>query len=135
VLPAAVDTAAIMFESHAKEFRKFPLCGKRYIRYFRRTLWSIYWSILYSTFYLQVDEVTNAVKGAHLKLVLYVLLSDIKERYFVLKTCWWTAMSFEVFNTIDHFLEENEINLENCTGFCTDWTIKCLDEIQDFKHR
>jgi hypothetical protein len=30
------------------------------------------------------------------------------------------ATSLEVFSITDHFLEENELNWENCNGLCTD---------------
>jgi len=31
--------------------------------------------------------------------------------------------SLEVLNTTGYFLEENEINLENCIGLCTDGAV------------
>jgi len=31
------------------------------------------------------------------------------------------ATSLEVFSTIKHFLEENEINWEICIGLCPEW--------------
>jgi hypothetical protein len=44
----------------------------------------------------------------------------IKEDFLFFKPIDGRATSLDVFNTINHFLEENEVNLENSTGLCTD---------------
>jgi hypothetical protein len=63
---------------------------------------------------LQINEATDAVKDAHLfTCVWHVLESYIKKDFLFYKPIDGKAMSLEVFNVINHFLEKNEINWEN----------------------
>jgi hypothetical protein len=70
---------------------------------------------------LQVGEENDAVKDALLiTYVCCVLESGIKKVILFCKSVDGRATSLEVFSIINHFLEENEINWENCIGLCTD---------------
>jgi hypothetical protein len=73
-----------------------------------------------SFFALKLDEATDVVKGAHLIIYIrYVLKNDIKRDLLFCKATDGTATSLKVFNIINHYLEENNINWENCTRLCT----------------
>jgi hypothetical protein len=68
-----------------------------------------------------VDVATDVVKYLHLIThVQPVLVRDIKEDLSFCKPTDGRAISLEVFNLINHLVEDNEINWEKCTGLCTD---------------
>jgi hypothetical protein len=60
----------------------------------------------------------------------------IKEDCFVCKPTDGGAMLMEVLGTVNDFLEENEINWENCIALYTSLTdpSQHLDTLQDFRH-
>jgi hypothetical protein len=52
--------------------------------------------------------------------VRYVFGRDIKAGCFFCKPTDTRAITMEVFNTINNFLEKNEASWESCTGLGTD---------------
>jgi len=60
----------------------------------------------------------------------------IKEDCFVCKPTDGGAMLMEVLGTVNDFLEENEINWENCIALYTSLTdpSQHLDTLQDFRY-
>jgi hypothetical protein len=87
-----------------------------------------------SRFALQVDEATGVVKGAHLIMYVQYVVDMIHRR----NVCFGNLLmvelvtSLEVFSTINHFLEENEINWENFMDSVLIEPSWCMDEMQDF---
>jgi hypothetical protein len=70
---------------------------------------------------LQVDDAADVIKGAHLIIyVRYVLENVLNWDLLFCKPTDGTATLLEVFNIMNRFQEENEINWERCIGLCTD---------------
>jgi len=63
-----------------------------------------------------------------------VLEYDIKENFLFCEPIDGRTVSQEVFNIINHFLEENEINWENLIGLCSDRGSPVnVDKMKDFR--
>ncbi|XP_042896432.1 protein FAM200A-like [Parasteatoda tepidariorum] len=74
-----------------------------------------------SKFAIQVDEATDVAKDAH--LIAYVRNVDdtnMIEDILFCKPIPDRATSYEIFQIIDRFFNENDIMWNNCIGLCTD---------------
>jgi hypothetical protein len=127
-------------ESYAKEFQKIPpadnTMGRRIADISEDLCDQLTDQLKTSHFTLQVDKAIDVIKDAHsFTYVWNVLENDIKGDLSFCKSINGTVMPLKVFDTINHFLGENEINWEKCIGlYCTEDTGQCLGKMQDFRH-
>lgn len=126
VLPAAIDMVKTMFgESYAKQLQQVPLSDNtvsRRIDDISEDLCEQLVSRLRtSKFAIQVDEATDVAKNAHLiAYVRYVAENNITEDILFCKQIPGKATANEIFNIIDTFFDESDINWNDCIGICTD---------------
>ena len=115
----------IFGEPYAKQLRQILLAditvGRR-INDISEDIWNQLVSRMRtSKFAIQVDEVTDVAKDAHLiAYVRYVEETDIIEDILFCKPIPDKATSNKIFNTVDRFFDENDIIWNNCIGLCTD---------------
>lgn len=126
ILPAAVDMAKIMIgEEAGKQLLKIPLSNNTISRRIDDISEDISNQLINSLrgkeFGIQLDEATDSHKDAHLICyVRYVNEKQLIEDLLFCKEIEGGTSGKELFDIVDSFMAENDINWEDCVGVCTD---------------
>lgn len=126
ILPAALDMAKIMIgEEAGKQLLKIPLSNNTISRRIYDISEDISNQLINSLrgkeFGIQLDEATDSHKDAHLICyVRYVNEKQLIEDLLFCKEIEGGTSGKELFDIVDGFMAENDINWENCVGVCTD---------------
>lgn len=127
ILPAAMDMVSIMIgESAAKQLRSVPLSDNTISRrifdmaddindQLNEKLKGRYFAI-------QLDEATDSHNDAHLICYVRFIGDDNKfhEDLLFCRTIKFQTKAVDLFQMVDSFMAENNINWEACVGVCTD---------------
>jgi hypothetical protein len=88
-----------------------------------------------SSFLLQVDIETDAVEDVYLIAnVRYMLQNYIREDFLFCRPTDGRATSLEVFNIINHFLQQTEQTGRTALDSALMEPVQYLDEMQNFTH-
>lgn len=126
ILPAAVDMAKIMIgEDAGKQLLKIPLSNNTISRRIDDISEDINNQLINSLrgkeFGIQLDEATDSHKDAHLICyVRYVNENQLIEDLLFCKEIEGGTSGKELFDIVNNFMAENDINWEDCVGVCTD---------------
>lgn len=126
ILPAAVDMVNIMIgESAGKLISKVPLSNNTISRRIQHIAEDLNDQLIEKMkgkeFGLQLDEVTDSNKDAH--LICYVRFLDdstIVEDLLFCKPINVSGKAQDLFQILDKFVTENNLDWEKCIGLCTD---------------
>uniref|UniRef100_A0A1B6ISX9 Uncharacterized protein n=1 Tax=Homalodisca liturata TaxID=320908 RepID=A0A1B6ISX9_9HEMI len=126
ILPAAVDMAKIMIgEDAGKQLLKIPLSNNTISRRIDDISEDINKQLINSLrgkeFGIQLDEATDSHKDANLICyVRYVNENQLIEDLLFCKEIEGGTSGKELFDIVNNFMAENDINWEDCVGVCTD---------------
>lgn len=125
ILPSAMDMVSIMIgESAAKQLASVPLSDNTISRRILDMADDIndqLFEKLKGDFAIQLDEATDSHNDAH--LICYVrFIHDNKyhEDLLFCRNITLGTKAADLFEILHSFMEENNINWENCVGVCTD---------------
>lgn len=126
ILPAAIEIVETMFgENFAKKLKSIPLSNDTVARRIgdmaEDVQHQLFAKLRGKLFAIQLDEATDSNKDAH--LIAYVRFCDgvsaVEELLFC-KPIQQRATSTALFTILDNFINEANIEWENCVGICTD---------------
>ncbi len=126
ILPAAVDMANIMIgENAGKLLSNIPLSNNTINRRIQHMAQDLNDQLIEkmkgNEFGLQLDEATDSNKDAH--LICYVRFIDgctIVEDLLFCKSITGSARAEDMFDILDTFMTENNLDWTKCIGVCTD---------------
>lgn len=125
LLPAAVVLTETMLDKNAGDKLKMvPLSNDTVSRRIKRMGADIVEQVvgkLGEAFSLQLDESTDVSGKAQLiAFVRYVDIDDIYENVLFCKSLEGKTTGEDLFNVVDNFFIENELDWRNCKSVCTD---------------
>lgn len=126
ILPAAVDMAKIMIgEEAGNQLIKIPLSNNTISRRIDDIAVDISDQLLNQLkdkeFAIQLDEATDSNKDAHLICyVRYVHEKQLTEDLLFCKEIEGGTTGKDLFDMLDSFMSDNNVNWEKCVGVCTD---------------
>lgn len=127
LLPAAKDMVTCMFnESMAKKLETIPLSNDTVRRRIESMASNIKENLMVQLkksdfFAIQLDESTDITNYAQLMVyVRYISETRINEDYLFCEPLPTRATAAEIFQKLNNFFIENELDWKKCVGFCSD---------------
>jgi zinc finger BED domain-containing protein 5/7/8/9 len=126
ILPAAIEIVKTMFgDTQAQQLKNIPLSDntvERRISDMSQDINSqLNEKIKHTKFALQVDEATDTAKDAH--LIAYVRYDNgdsLNEEMLFCKPIKEQATAKSLFDMLDQYLNDNDIDWKNCISMCSD---------------
>ncbi|XP_051989866.1 SCAN domain-containing protein 3-like [Xyrauchen texanus] len=138
LLPAAVVLAETMLDKNAADkLKTVPLSNDTVSRRIERMGAIIVEQVVGKpgeAFSLQLDESTD-VSGKLIAFVRYVDIDDIYENVLFCKSLDGKTTGEDLFNVVDNFFIENELDWRNCKSVCTDGAASITGRVKGFMAR